>query len=42
LPARDFAVVRGLSDRRKIVAVTGAPAALAARLREGLRPWSRA
>ena len=42
LPARDFAVVRGVSDRRKIVAVTGAPAALAARLREGLRPWSRA
>ena len=42
LPARDFAVVRGLSDRRKIVAVTGAPSALAARLREGLRPWSRA
>jgi uncharacterized protein len=42
LPARDFAVVRGASDRRKIVAVTGAPAALAARLKEGLRPWSRA
>ena len=42
LPARDFAVVRGVSDRRKIVAVTGASAALAARLREGLRPWSRA
>jgi len=42
LPARDFVVVRGVSDRRKVVAVTGAPAALAARLREGLRPWSRA
>jgi uncharacterized protein len=42
LPARDFAVVRGQSDRRKTVAVTGAPAALAARISEGLRPWSRA
>jgi len=42
LPARDFVVVRGVSDRRKVVAVIGAPAALAARLREGLRPWSRA
>ena len=42
LPARDFAVARGLSDRRKIVAVTGPPAALAARIAEGLRPWSRA
>jgi hypothetical protein len=42
LPARDFVVVRGVSDRRKVVAVIGAPAALAAHLREGLRPWSRA
>ena len=42
LPARDFAVVRGASDRRKVVAVTGAPAALVARITEGLRPWSRA
>lgn len=42
LQARDFAVVRGQSDRRKIVAVTGAPGALVDRLREGLRPWSRA
>jgi uncharacterized protein (TIGR00251 family) len=42
LPARDFAVVRGQSDRRKTVAVTGAPAALAARITDGLRPWSRA
>ncbi len=41
LPARDFAVVRGVSERRKVVAVSGAPAALAARIREGLRPWSR-
>jgi uncharacterized protein (TIGR00251 family) len=41
LPARDFAVVRGASDRRKIVAVMGAPAALTARIIEGLRPWSR-
>lgn len=42
LPPRDFSVVRGLTDRRKLVAVAGAPAALAARLTEGLRPWSRA
>ena len=42
LPARDFAVVRGAQNRRKVVAVTGAPAALAARITEGLRPWSRA
>ena len=42
LPPRDLAVVRGATDRRKIVAVTGAPAALAARIAEGLRPWSRA
>src|SRR5258708_28656225 len=42
LPARDFAVVRGLSDRRKIVAVTRAPAALAAPLREGVPQRSRA
>ena len=42
LPPRDFTVVRGISDRRKIVAVAGAPAALAARIGEGLRPWSRA
>jgi uncharacterized protein (TIGR00251 family) len=42
LPQRDFAVVRGQSDRRKTVAVTGVPAALAARITEGLRPWSRA
>jgi hypothetical protein len=41
LPPRDFSVVRGLTDRRKVVAVTGAPAALAARIAEGLRPWSR-
>ncbi len=42
LPPRDFSVVRGLTDRRKVVSVTGAPAALAARIAEGLRPWSRA
>jgi uncharacterized protein len=42
LPPRDFSVVRGATDRRKVVAVTGAPAALAARITEGLRPWSRA
>jgi len=41
LPPRDFSVVRGATDRRKVVAVTGAPAALAARISEGLRPWSR-
>jgi uncharacterized protein (TIGR00251 family) len=42
LPPRDISVVRGLTDRRKVVAVAGTPAELAARLREGLRPWSRA
>ncbi len=42
LPARDLAVVRGLTDRRKVVAVAGAPTALAARITEGLRPWQRA
>ncbi len=42
LASRDFSVVRGMTDRRKVVAVTGAPAALAARIAEGLRPWSRA
>ena len=41
LPPRDLAVVRGISDRRKVVAVTGAPRALAARIAEGLRPWSQ-
>ena len=41
LPPRDFAIVRGETDRRKVVAVTGAPAALTARIAEGLRPWSR-
>jgi uncharacterized protein (TIGR00251 family) len=42
LPPRDFSIVRGANDRRKVIAVTGAPAALAARITEGLRPWSRA
>ena len=42
LPPRDLSVVRGLTDRRKVVAVAGAPAALTARITEGLRPWSRA
>jgi len=42
LPPRDFSVVRGLSDRRKTVTVTGAPAAIATRITHGLRPWSRA
>jgi len=41
LPARDFAVLRGVSDRRKVVAVSGAPGALMAHIAEGLRPWSR-
>ena len=41
LPARDFAVLRGASDRRKVVAVSGAPGALMTRIMEGLRPWSR-
>src|SRR5216683_210837 len=36
LPARDFAVLRGASDRRKVVAVRGAPGALMARIIEGL------
>lgn len=42
LPPRDFSVVRGATERRKVVAVAGAPAALAARIIEGLRPWSGA
>jgi hypothetical protein len=42
LAPRDLAIVRGLTDRRKTVAVTGAPAVLAARISEGLRLWSRA
>ena len=41
LPPRDFSVVRGATDRRKVVAVVGSPVAVAARIREGLRPWSR-
>ena len=41
LPARDFAVLRGVSGRRKVVAVSGAPGALMAQIAEGLRPWSR-
>ena len=41
LQARDFAVVRGARDRRKTVAIIGAPAALAARVTKGLRPWLR-
>lgn len=39
LPQRDLAVVLGQRDRRKIVRVAGDPAALAARIEEGLRPW---
>lgn len=42
LAPRDLAVVRGATDRRKTVAVTGVPAVLAARITEGLLPWSRA
>ena len=42
LPTRDFTVVRGVTDRRKVVAVAGTPAELAARITEGLRTWSRA
>ncbi|HKX08275.1 MAG TPA: DUF167 family protein [Stellaceae bacterium] len=42
LPPRDFSVVRGATDRRKVVAVTGSPTDLTARLTEGLRTWSRA
>lgn len=42
LPPRDFSVVRGVTDRRKVVAVAGTPAELAARITEGLRTWSRA
>jgi len=41
LPARDFAVLHGANDRRKVVAVSGAPVALMAHIAEGLRPWLR-
>ena len=41
LPARDLELVLGAADRRKIVAISGAPEALAPIVRESLRPWSK-
>lgn len=39
LKPRDVAVVQGLHDRAKVIAVSGDPAVLAGVLTEGLRPW---
>ncbi len=39
LPRRDFAIVQGAADRRKIVHITGEPASLARKIEEDLRPW---
>lgn len=41
LPPRDLAVVLGMADRRKVVAVAGNPRRLAPRIAQGLRPWSK-
>jgi len=42
LAPRDISVVRGATDRRKVVALAGTPATVSARITEGLRPWLRA
>jgi len=39
LPRRDLSLVRGATDRRKLVHISGDPAALVARLEERLGPW---
>ena len=41
VPKRDLTLARGAGDRRKLVHVAGDPAALAARLADVLKPWSR-
>ncbi|MGE5201726.1 MAG: DUF167 domain-containing protein [Acidobacteriota bacterium] len=41
LPPRDFSVVLGAADRRKVVEIAGEPGALAPIIAEGLRPWSK-
>ncbi|HVM80169.1 MAG TPA: DUF167 domain-containing protein [Stellaceae bacterium] len=41
LPPRDLEVVLGAADRRKVVAIAGAPAKLAPIVAEGLRKWSK-
>ena len=40
VPRGSLAVVLGAADRRKVVAIAGDPATVAARITEGLRPWS--
>jgi uncharacterized protein len=39
LPPRDFAVLRGVSSRHKLIAISGAPRIVARRIEEGLSPW---
>ena len=41
LPPRDFELVLGAADRRKVVAIAGAPDKLLPIVAEGLRPWSK-
>jgi hypothetical protein len=39
LKPREFAIVQGEAKRSKVVALTGDPNSLAARMMERLRPW---
>ncbi len=39
LPPSSLEIVRGVSDRRKLVAARGDPKVLAAKITRGLRPW---
>ena len=41
LKRRDFGLVLGATDRRKLLHIAGDPAALADRLKERLGPWLR-
>jgi uncharacterized protein len=41
LKRRDFRLVLGAADRRKLLHIAGDPAALGARLQERLGPWLR-
>lgn len=41
LPQRDFSLLSGRRERRKLVQITGNPVVLAQLLEESLRPWLR-
>lgn len=41
IPPRDFELVLGAADRRKVVAIAGAPDRLLPIVAEGLRKWSK-